>query len=78
MRRSNATTRSVNATWGIYIKSLETAEEIALHADRQMETMSTIKIPLMVGGVRADQGRKVRARPTSTRFAQADSSPARA
>jgi len=42
------TTRSVNATWGIYLKSLETGEEIALDADRQMETMSTIKIPLMV------------------------------
>ena len=41
-------TRSVNATWGIYVKSLETGEEIALDADRQMETMSTIKIPLMV------------------------------
>ncbi len=40
-------TRSVNATWGIYVKSLETGEEIALDADRQMETMSTIKIPLM-------------------------------
>jgi len=42
------TTRSVNATWGIWIKSLETGEEIAIDADRQMETMSTIKIPLMV------------------------------
>ncbi len=42
------TTRSVNATWGIYVKSIETGEEIALDADRQMETMSTIKIPLMV------------------------------
>jgi len=41
-------TRSVNATWGIYIKSLDTNEEIAIDADRQMETMSTIKIPLMV------------------------------
>src|SRR5262249_30688127 len=41
-------TRSVNATWGIYIKSLETDEEIAIDADRQMETMSTIKIPLMI------------------------------
>ncbi len=41
------TTRSVNATWGIYVKSLESGEEIALDADRQMETMSTIKIPLM-------------------------------
>ena len=42
------TTRSVNASWGIYVKSLETGEQIAIDADRQMETMSTIKIPLMV------------------------------
>jgi beta-lactamase class A len=42
------TTRSVNATWGIYVKSLDTGEQIAIDADRQMETMSTIKIPLMV------------------------------
>ena len=42
------TTRSVNATWGIYIKSIETGEEIAIDADRQMDTMSVIKIPLMV------------------------------
>ncbi len=42
------TTRSINATWGIYVKSLETGEEVAIDADRQMETMSTIKIPLMV------------------------------
>src|SRR5262245_53734497 len=40
-------TKSVNATWGIYVKSLDTGEELALDADRQMETMSTIKIPLM-------------------------------
>jgi beta-lactamase class A len=41
-------TRSVNATWGIYVRSLETGEEIAINADRQMDTMSVIKIPLMV------------------------------
>ena len=41
-------TRSVNAKWGIYVKVLETGEEIAINADRQMDTMSTIKIPLMV------------------------------
>jgi beta-lactamase class A len=38
----------VQATWGIYVKSLETGEEIAIGADRQMDTMSVIKIPLMV------------------------------
>jgi beta-lactamase class A len=41
-------TTSVNATWGIYAKSLDTGEEIAIDADRQMDTMSVIKIPLMV------------------------------
>src|SRR5450432_163944 len=39
--------KSVNATWGIYIKCLETGETIALNADQQMDTMSVIKIPLM-------------------------------
>jgi beta-lactamase class A/uncharacterized membrane protein len=41
-------TRSVNATWGIYAKCLERDEEIAFDADRQMDTMSVIKIPLMI------------------------------
>jgi beta-lactamase class A len=44
--------RSVNAKWGIYIKCLETGEEIALNADEQMDTMSVIKIPLMVEAFR--------------------------
>jgi beta-lactamase class A len=41
------TITGVNATWGIYIKSLETGEVIAINADKPMDTMSTIKIPLM-------------------------------
>lgn len=41
-------TRSIGATWGIYAKSLERGEEIAIDADRQMDTMSVIKIPLMI------------------------------
>jgi beta-lactamase class A len=40
-------TRSVNAKWGIYIKCIETGEEIAVNADETMDTMSVIKIPLM-------------------------------
>jgi len=40
-------TKSVNANWGIYIKCLETGETVAIDADRQMDTMSVIKIPLM-------------------------------
>ncbi len=39
--------RSVNAQWGIYIKCIETGEEIAINADETMDTMSVIKIPLM-------------------------------
>jgi beta-lactamase class A len=45
-------TKSVNAKWGIYIKCLETGEEIAINADEQMDTMSVIKIPLMVEAFR--------------------------
>ena len=37
-------TTSVSATWGIYIKSLDTGEEIAINADRQMDTMSVITV----------------------------------
>jgi beta-lactamase class A len=45
-------TQSVNAKWGIYMKCLETGEEIAINADDQMDTMSVIKIPLMVEAFR--------------------------
>ncbi len=45
-------TRSVNAKWGIYIKCVETGEEIASNADETMDTMSVIKIPLMVEAYR--------------------------
>ncbi len=45
-------TQAVNATWGIYIKCIETGEEIALNADKAMDTMSVIKIPLMAEAFR--------------------------
>lgn len=41
-------TRSINATWGIHLKCLETGEEIGINADAVMDTMSVIKIPLML------------------------------
>ena len=44
--------QSINAKWGIYLKCLETSEEIAINADEQMDTMSVIKIPLMVESFR--------------------------
>ena len=68
------TTKSVNATWGIYVKSLETNEEIAIGADRQMETMSTIKIPLMVEALQQVKAGRFKLTDTYT-FAQADSQP---
>jgi len=68
------TTRSVNATWGIYVKSLETSEEIAIDADRQMETMSTIKIPLMVEVLEQIKAGKFALTDRYT-FVQADSQP---
>lgn len=43
---------SVDTHWGIYIKCLDTQEEIAIHADEQMDTMSVIKVPLMVESFR--------------------------
>ena len=51
-------TRSVNAKWGIYIKCVETGEEIAINADEQMDTMSIIKIPLMVEAFRQIEDKK--------------------
>ena len=68
------TTRSVNATWGIYVKSLETGEQIAIDADRQMETMSTIKIPLMIEVFEQIKAGKFKLTDTYT-FAEKDSEP---
>jgi beta-lactamase class A len=68
------TTKSVNAAWGIYVKSLETSEEIAIDADRQMETMSTIKIPLMIEAFEQIKAGRFRLTDTYT-FALADSQP---
>jgi beta-lactamase class A len=68
------TTRSVNATWGIHVNSLETGEKIAIDADRQMETMSTIKIPLMVEAFEQIKAGRFALTDTYT-FVQADSQP---
>jgi beta-lactamase class A len=51
-------TRSVNAKWAIYMKCLETGEEIAINADDPMDTMSVIKIPLMAEAFRQIEGGK--------------------
>ncbi len=68
------TTRSINATWGIYMKSLETGEQVAVDADRQMETMSTIKIPLMIEALEQVKAGKFKLTDKYT-FAEKDSQP---
>ena len=68
------TTKSVNAAWGIYVKSLDSGEEIAIDADRQMETMSTIKIPLMIEAFEQIRAGRFKLTDKYT-FAQADSQP---
>jgi len=68
------TTKSVNATWGVFAKSLETNEEVAIGADQQMETMSTIKIPLMVEVLQQVKAGRFKLSDKYT-FAQADSQP---
>src|SRR5438309_10672820 len=55
----------VSADWGIYIKSLDSGEEIAINADKVMDTMSTIKIPLLVDVYRQVDAGKIN---TSDRF----------
>lgn len=40
--------QGVSADWGVYIKSLDTGEEVTINADAVMDTMSAIKVPLLV------------------------------
>ena len=51
-------TASINAQWGIYLRCIETGEEISIGADEQMDTMSVIKIPLMIEVFRQIEGGK--------------------
>jgi beta-lactamase class A len=67
-------TGSVNATWGIYVKGLESGTELAIGADRQMETMSTIKIPLMIEAFEQIKAGRFKLTDTYT-FVAADSQP---
>ena len=46
--RLQAIADGVRADWGIYVKFLATGEEIAIRADVPMDTMSVIKVPLIL------------------------------
>jgi beta-lactamase class A len=56
------------------VKSLENGEEIAVDADRQMETMSTIKFPLMIEVLEQIKAGKFKLTDKYT-FVEADSQP---
>src|SRR5260221_12481021 len=64
--RLETISQTVSADWGIYIKSLDTGEEIAINADKVMDTMSAIKIPLLVDVYRQVDAGKIK---TADRFA---------
>jgi beta-lactamase class A len=57
--RLETISQGVSADWGVYIKSLDTGEEIAINADTAMDTMSAIKIPLLVDVYRQVDAGKV-------------------
>lgn len=47
-RRLMTLSSAVRAQWGIYIRFLDNGDEIAIDADRKMDTMSLIKVPILV------------------------------
>jgi beta-lactamase class A len=53
-------TRGVNADWSVYIQSLDTGERIAINADKPMETMSDIKLGILVTAFRQIDAGKLR------------------
>lgn len=51
------TAAGVRADWGVYVKLMRDGSEIALNADEAMDTMSVIKVPLLLELHRqADEG----------------------
>ena len=56
-RRLRSLSAGIAADWGIYIRFLDTGDEIAIDADTKMDTMSLIKVPILVALLqRMDRG----------------------
>lgn len=56
-RRLTTLSRSVAAEWGIYVRFLGSGDEIAIGADVPLDTMSLIKVPILVALMRrVDRG----------------------
>jgi beta-lactamase class A len=64
-RRLRMLTQGVVAEWGVYVQFLDNGDEIAINADAMMDTMSLIKVPLLVSLMRrvdrgeVDLGRRI-------------------
>ena len=52
-RRLRTLANTVRAEWGIHVRFLNGGEQISIEADRSHDTMSTIKIPILVTLMRA-------------------------
>lgn len=56
-RRLKALSGGIAAEWGIYVRFLDDGDEIAINADSKMDTMSLIKVPVLVTLLRSvDRG----------------------
>ena len=51
--------KGINADWALYVKFMGTGEEITFNADKLMDTMSVIKIPLLVTLFRRHESRQL-------------------
>ena len=61
LRRSiERITQGIRADWGIDVQSLDTGEEVAINADAVMDTMSVIKLPILVEAFRQIDSGKLR------------------
>ena len=58
-RRLRMLSSGVAAEWGIYVRFLDNADEIAINADAKMDTMSLIKVPVLVTLMRRVDRREV-------------------
>ncbi len=56
-RRLTALSRTIAAQWGIYVRFLDNGDEVAIDADAKLDTMSLIKVPILVALMRrVDRG----------------------
>ena len=64
-RRLRMLAGSIDAEWGIYVRFLDHGDEIGIDADRMIDTMSLIKVPILVALMRrvdrgeVDLGRRI-------------------